>query len=285
MENAICVKGLTKTYKDFKLKDVSFCLPKGCIMGFIGQNGAGKSTTIKAILNLISCESGEIQLLGIDSKKNEKAIKEQIGVVFDESNFHDNLKARDISKIMATVYANWDNELFCRYLKNFKLPENKRMKEFSRGMKMKMSIAVALSHHPKLLILDEATSGLDPIVREEILDIFLEFIQDEEHSILVSSHITSDLDKIADYITFINDGEIIFSKSKLDLVDKMGIVKCGTNEFNQIKKNDIVRYRKGEYGYEVLIQDKKRFQLNHRGVVVDSVTVEQIMLFYARGEK
>ncbi|MEG0615918.1 MAG: ABC transporter ATP-binding protein, partial [Oscillospiraceae bacterium] len=178
----------------------------------------------------------------------------QVGVVFDESNFHDNLKIHDISKIMSMVYDNWDAELFGSYLKKFKLPSNKIMKEFSRGMKMKLSIAVALSHHPKLLILDEATSGLDPIVREEILDIFLEFIQDESHSILVSSHITSDLDKIADYITFIHNGEIVFSESKLDLIDKMGMVNCGFNQFNELNKNEIIRYRKSEFGYEILIQ-------------------------------
>ncbi|MFZ2537375.1 MAG: ABC transporter ATP-binding protein [Oscillospiraceae bacterium] len=285
MENAICVKGITKTYKEFKLDNVSFSLPSGSIMGFIGENGAGKSTTIKAILNLICCESGEVQLLGMNSIKDEKSIKEQVGVVFEESNFHDNLKVIDISKIMGMVYTNWDNELFYSYLKKFKLPEKKIVKEFSRGMKMKLNIAVALSHHPKILILDEATSGLDPIIREEILDIFLEFIQDEEHSILVSSHITSDLDKIADYITFIHEGKIVFSESKLDLVDKMGIVKCGSDEFNRLNKNDIVRYRKGEYGYEVLIQNKNKFMINHHNIVVDPVSVEQIMLFYVRGEK
>ncbi|MEG0692240.1 MAG: ABC transporter ATP-binding protein [Oscillospiraceae bacterium] len=285
MDNAIMVKGISKTYKDFKLKDISFTLPSGCIMGFIGENGAGKSTTLKAILNLISHESGEIQVLGMDSIKDEKEIKKQVGVVFDESNFHDNLKIHDISKIMSMVYDNWDAELFGSYLKKFKLPSNKIMKEFSRGMKMKLSIAVALSHHPKLLILDEATSGLDPIVREEILDIFLEFIQDESHSILVSSHITSDLDKIADYITFIHNGEIVFSESKLDLIDKMGMVNCGFNQFNELNKNEIICYRKSEFGYEILIQDKHRFRINHRDITVDSVTVEQIMLFYVRGEK
>lgn len=285
MENAITVRGMSKEYKDFALRDVSFSLPSGSIMGFIGENGAGKSTTLKAILNIIGYKSGEVKILGMDAVKDEKAIKEQIGVVFEESCFHDNLNAKDISKVMANVYSNWDNTLFVEYLKKFKLPDNKVVKEFSRGMKMKLCIAAALSHHPKLLILDEATSGLDPIVREEILDIFLEFIQDEEHSILVSSHITSDLDKIADYITFIHEGQIVFSESKLDLVDKMGLVRCGSTEFQGLNKKDILRYRKSEFGYDLLVQDKNRFQINHRDTVIDPVTVEQIMLFYVRGEK
>lgn len=285
MENAITVRGMSKEYKDFALRDVSFSLPSGSIMGFIGENGAGKSTTLKAILNIIGYKSGEVKILGMDAIKDEKAIKEQIGVVFEESCFHDNLNAKDISKVMANVYSNWDNTLFVEYLKKFKLPDNKVVKEFSRGMKMKLCIAAALSHHPKLLILDEATSGLDPIVREEILDIFLEFIQDEEHSILVSSHITSDLDKIADYITFIHEGQIVFSESKLDLVDKMGLVRCGSTEFQGLNKKDILRYRKSEFGYDLLVQDKNRFQINHRDTVIDPVTVEQIMLFYVRGEK
>lgn len=285
MENAITVRGMSKEYKDFALRDVSFSLPSGSIMGFIGENGAGKSTTLKAILNIIGYKSGEVKILGMDAVKDEKAIKEQIGVVFEESCFHDNLNAKDISKVMANVYSNWDNALFLEYLKKFKLPDNKVVKEFSRGMKMKLCIAAALSHHPKLLILDEATSGLDPIVREEILDIFLEFIQDEEHSILVSSHITSDLDKIADYITFIHEGQIVFSESKLDLVDKMGLVRCGSAEFQGLNKKDILRYRKSEFGYDLLVQDKNRFQINHRDTIIDPVTVEQIMLFYVRGEK
>lgn len=283
MENAISVKNLTKTYKDFKLDNVSFNLPSGSIMGFIGENGAGKSTTIKTILGLINAEGGEVSILGQALKNDNNSIKEQIGVVFEESNFHDNLNTFDISKIMTKIYKAWDNPLFLSYLKKFKLPEKKPVKEFSRGMKMKLCIAVALSHHPKLLILDEATSGLDPIVREEILDIFLEFIQDDEHSILVSSHITSDLDKIADYITFVHDGKIVFSESRLDLTDKMGIVKCGADKFNTLDSKDVIRYRKSEFGYEILIQNKSRFIINHRDLAVESASIEQIMLFYVRG--
>lgn len=251
------LKNVCKSYEGFKLNNVSFCLPKGSIMGFVGENGAGKTTTIKAILNLIKIDSGSIEVLGLNNIKHEKQIKEQIGVVFDESYFHDNLKPRDISKIMKDVFSNWDGKLFNYYINRFKLPENKIIKEFSKGMKMKLSIATALSHNPKLLILDEATSGLDPVMRNEILDVFLDFIQDEDHSILISSHITSDLEKIADYITFINQGKIVFSNSKDDIIYNYGVLKCGLNDFKKIDKTYMVAHRKSQFGYEVLVNKKK----------------------------
>lgn len=283
MSDILKVNGLSKSYPGFKLNKVSFSLPHGSIMGFIGENGAGKTTTLKAILNLISKDSGEIKLFGLDNIRDEKEIKELIGVVFDESCFHDTLSLKNISRIMGNIYRNWDDSLFDSYVKDFKLPKDKTVKQFSRGMKMKLCIAAALAHHPKLLILDEATSGLDPVVREEILDIFLDFIQDEEHSILLSSHITSDLDKIADYITFIHEGEIVFSKAKDDLVDSMGVLKCGLNDFEKLDPAQIVRYRKGQFCYEVLIDDKSGFSSKNRDCIVDPVSIEEIMLFYVRG--
>ena len=285
MDEAISVRGLNKTYKNFSLKNVSFSVPKGSIVGFIGENGAGKTTTLKAILNLISRESGEIQIFGRDNIKDEKYIKEQIGVVFDESNFHDTLNVKNISKFMAKIYKQWDSGLFFNYLDKFQLPKDKIVKEFSRGMKMKLCIAAALAHKPKLLILDEATGGLDPVAREEILDIFLDFIQDEEHSILLSSHVTSDLDKIADYITFIHDGQIVFSKSKDDLRENMGILKCGASDFNNLSKEEFINYRKNQFGYEVLISDKYDFIKKHPKLVVDNTSIEDVMLFYIRGDK
>lgn len=285
MDEAISVRGLNKTYKNFSLKNVSFSVPKGSIVGFIGENGAGKTTTLKAILNLISRESGEIQIFGRDNIKDEKYIKEQIGVVFDESNFHDTLNVKNISKFMAKIYKQWDSSLFFNYLDKFQIPKDKVVKEFSRGMKMKLCIAAAFSHKPKLLILDEATGGLDPVAREEILDIFLDFIQDEEHSILMSSHVTSDLDKIADYITFIHDGQIVFSKSKDDLRENMGILKCGASDFNNLSKEEFINYRKNQFGYEVLINDKYDFIKKHPKLVVDNTSIEDIMLFYIRGDK
>lgn len=285
MDEAINVRELNKTYKNFSLKNVSFSVPKGSIVGFIGENGAGKTTTLKAILNLISRESGEIKILDHDNIKDEKYIKEQIGVVFDESNFHDTLNAKNISKFMAKIYKQWDSNLFLNYLDKFQVPKDKIVKEFSRGMKMKLCIAAALAHKPKLLILDEATGGLDPVAREEILDIFLDFIQDEEHSILLSSHVTSDLDKIADYITFIHDGQVVFSKSKDDLRENMGILKCGTLDFNNLSKEEFINYRKNQFGYEVLINDKYDFIKKHPKLVVDNTSIEDIMLFYIRGDK
>ncbi|NJI81476.1 ABC transporter ATP-binding protein [Clostridioides difficile] len=285
MMDAITIKNLNKTYKDFSLQNVSFSVPKGSIMGFVGENGAGKTTTLKAILNLISYDSGNIEIFGLDNKKNEKEIKEQIGVVFEGSNFHENLNLDNVSKIMSKIYKNWNHALFKDYLKKLRVPENKLIKEFSKGNKMKLSIAVALSHNPKLLILDEATSSLDPIVREEILDIFLDFIQDEEHSIILSSHITSDLDKIADYITFIHKGKIVFSENKDELINNMGILKCKPTDFDNISKEDYSYYRKSQFGYEVLLNDKYRFIAKHPNFVVDNTSIEEIMLFYVRGDK
>ena len=202
----------------------------------------------------------------------------------DESNFHDNLKPTDISIIMNSIYDNWDKELFLKYLDRFKLPKDKNIKNYSKGMKMKLSISVALSHDPELLILDEPTGGLDPIVRSEILDIFLDFIQDEEKAILFSTHITSDLDKIADYITFIHNGNIIFSESKEELVDNYGIIKCGTNDFNRIDKKDIIGYRKNQFGYEVLVTNKEKNKFKYKDFIMDNANLEDIMLFYIRGE-
>ncbi|HJK61270.1 MAG TPA: ABC transporter ATP-binding protein [Methanocorpusculum sp.] len=285
MEYAINVTGLCKSYQDFALDNVSFAVPKGSIMGFIGENGAGKSTTIKAMLNLIHRDAGTVEILGMDLDGHEKEIKERIGVVFDECCFHDNLTPADISKILGNIYQNWDGKLYQKYLVQFGLDEKKKIKEFSRGMKMKLGIAAALAHRPDVLILDEATSGLDPIVREEILDIFLDFIQDENHAILISSHITSDLDKIADYLTFIHHGRIILSSGRDDLMDSMGIVKCGTEELEKIEQDQIIRYRKNQFGCEVLIRNKRSFAVGHPEMVIDPVTTEAIMLFYSRGEE
>jgi ABC-2 type transport system ATP-binding protein len=284
MSYAIEVNGLSKQYTNFNLDNVSFSVPKGSIMGFVGENGAGKTTTIKSILNLIHKDGGDIKIFGLDHVKEEQKIKEQIGVVFDESYFHDFLTIKDITKIMGRIYSNWSNETFESYVSRFKLPKDKIVKDFSRGMKMKLTIAVALSHEAKILILDEATSGLDPIIRDEILDIFLDFIQDEEHTILLSSHITSDLEKVADYITFIHDGKIIFSESKDDLIYQYGVVRCNKDDYDKLDKKHIVGVRKNKFGYEVMINNKREIERQHRDFVVDSTTIEEIILFKVRGE-
>lgn len=279
------IENLSKSYDDFTLKDVGFNLPKGSIMGLVGENGAGKTTIIKLILNLINRESGKIEIFGLDNIENEHKIKEKIGVVLDESYFHDNLNVKDINLIMSNIYNNWDKPVFLYYIKRFKLPMDKIVKDFSKGMKMKLSIAVALSHDPQFLILDEPTSGLDPIVRSEILDIFLEFIQDEEKSILFSTHITSDLDKIADFVTFIHEGEIIFSETKDDMINNFGIIKCGKEDFSRIDKEDIVGFRKSQFGYEVLINEKQQNKVKYENYIIDSVNLEDIMLLYIGREE
>ena len=279
MENVLIVRNLSKRYDEFQLKNVSFSLPKGCIMGLVGENGAGKSTTIKLILNLINRDGGSVSIFGKDNLTQEKTIKEDLGVVFDESSFPDNLNAKNISLVMKNVYKNWDEGLFYSYLKRFALPAQKKVKDYSRGMKMKLAIAAALSHHPKFLILDEATSGLDPMVREEILDIFLEFIQDEERSILLSSHIISDLEKIADYVTFIHRGEVLFSEAKDQLLEEYGILKCTHAEFDSLDKDLIVRYRKNQFGVEALVR-RNKLKGKH---LLDPAGIEDIMLFYSKG--
>ena len=284
MENILEAKNLCKKYNQFELKNVNLTLPKGMIMGLIGENGAGKTTTIKSILNLTN-STGEINIFGLNVKKYDKKIKQDIGVVLNENFFSEYLNPKDINKIVKNIYKNWDEKLYFKYLEDFKLPQNKISKEFSSGMKMKLKIAVALAHHPKLLILDEPTSGLDPVARSEILDIFQDFIQNGENSILVSSHITSDLEHIADYITFINDGEIVLSKTRDELLEEYGIVKCSKAEFEKINKKDYVKYKVNRYEYDVLVENKSEFKRKYDFNVIDKPTLEDIMLIYIKGEK
>lgn len=281
MSAAIKIINLSKSYKDFKIDNINLELPKGCIMGFIGENGAGKSTTIKLILDLIHRDSGSITVLGKDNKKDLTLVKENIGVVMDECFFPENVTAKDINIIMKNVYKTWDENIYNQYLKNFSLPESKIIKDYSRGMKMKLSIAVALSHDSKLLILDEATSGLDPIIRDEILDVFLEFIQNEDHSIFVSSHIISDLEKICDYITFIHKGKIIFTETTDNLLENYAVLKCSNDDFENIDKSIVKGYRKSSYGVEALVI-KSKIKGNY---IIDKASIEDIMLFYIKENK
>lgn len=285
MENVLEIKNLCKKYDGFELKDINLKLPKGMIMGLIGENGAGKSTTIKSILNIINIDNGEIKIFNLDNKKEEKKIKQNIGVVLDDSFLSEYLNPKHINKIMKNFYENWDEKLYFNYIEKFKLPKEKLSKDYSSGMKMKLKIATALSHHPRLLILDEPTSGLDPVARNEILDIFQEFIQDEENSILVSSHITSDLEHIADYITFINDGKIVLTKTRDELLEQYGIIKCSEEEFKKIDSRDFIKYKKNKYGYEILVENKLQFKKKYDIKIIDKPTIEDIMLIYIKGEK
>lgn len=285
MENILQVNNITKKYSDFVLDGVSFSIPKGVIMGLIGENGSGKSTTIKAILDLIKLDGGMISVWGNELSTNSKQIKEDIGVVFDGINFYETLTPIKVGKISRHAYKQWEENTYMKYLNRFKLPLDKEIKNFSKGMKMKLSIAVALSHRPKLLILDEATSGIDPVMREEILDILLEFVQDENHSILMSSHITTDLEKIADYITFIHKGKVVFCKSKDELRYKYGIIRCGAATFNAMDKSEILTYRKSDYQWNILVADKEKVRKKYKNVVIDDATIDEIFLLYAKGEQ
>lgn len=283
--NAIEVNNVSKKYKDFSLKSINFKVPSGSIMGFVGENGAGKTTTIKAILDLVHLDGGNINILGKDSRNLSKETKSLIGVVFDGSCLHDNMRATDINIIMKNIYPNWDEMAFFNYISRFDLPKKKYLKEYSRGMKMKMSIAIALSHHSKLLVLDEATSGLDPIVRDEILDIFLEFIQEEDHTIFLSTHIISDIEKIADYVTFIHKGNIVFSQSKDELIYQHGILHCRKEDLAVIDRSFIVGIRENSFGVEVMIRKKNAFMKQYRQLSVDRASLEEIMLFVNRGKE
>lgn len=281
-ENNIFVKDLIKTFPDFTLGPVSFQVPKGRIVGFIGENGAGKSTTINLILNELKKDGGEITIFG--ENYTLPSLKEDIGVVFDECSFHDVFTAENIEKILSGVYKSWDTNLYHQYLKRFQLPSAKPIGSFSKGMKMKLSIVCALAHKPKLLILDEATTGLDPVVRDEILDLFLEFIQDEEHSIFFSSHITSDIQKIADYVILIHQGKIIFEEQKDDLVYHYGILRCGKETFASLSPEEYIVHRTTNVSMECLVRDKEATKRRHKEMIVDNATLEDIMLFYIKGD-
>lgn len=285
MEATIKVKNLNKKYEGFELKNISFEIPEGSIVGLIGENGAGKTTTIKSILNIIRSE-GEIQVFGKDIKQNEKEIKSKLGVVLDDSFLSEYLTPKKINSIMKNFYNTWDKKLFENYIKIFKLPENKMIKDFSSGMKMKLKIATAISHKPQILILDEPTSGLDPIVRNEILDIFRQFIaEDETRSILISTHITTDLEHISDYIMFIKNGEITLNLPTSEILENYGIVKCDEKDFSKISKEDYDYYRKEKYQYEVLVKNKKMMKSKYGISTIDKASIEDIMLFYIKGEK
>jgi ABC-2 type transport system ATP-binding protein len=254
-------------------------------MGFIGQNGAGKTTTIKLLLNLIKKDSGNINMLGLDLDKNEYQIKSQISAVFDEIPFHEVLNANQISVILSDVFEQWDKQTYFNYLDRFALPRKKNIGSFSKGMKMKLQIAAALSHNARLLIMDEATTGLDPVVRNEILDIFMEYLQDENNSILLSSHITSDLEKIADMVTFIDKGKILLTGGKDETVENHAVIKCKKDDYKNIESADIVSARLTDFGAEVMIHDRAKCEKKYAGLTIDNTTLEEIMLFYVRREK
>ncbi len=277
------IKGLRKEFKDFDLKGIDLTLDKGYIMGFIGPNGAGKSTTIKLIMNLLKKDGGEIKIFGKDHVKEEQAVKNRIGFVLDENYFYEELTVDEMKWVLAPIYRTWDEKAFQKHIKEFQLPPKKKIKELSKGMKMKFSLAIALSHHADLLIMDEPTSGLDPLVRSELLDILSEVIQDENKAVFFSTHITSDLDKIADFVTMINQGEIVLSMAKDDLLNNYGLVKGGKELLDGTTRKNFVGIKENQFGFEGLtkdrIQAKKMFGDR---IIVEKPTLEDIMLYHTR---
>ena len=283
MKNTIEIKNLYKKYNDFELKNISFNIPQGCIVGIIGENGAGKTTTIKSILNIINTK-GKIKIFDKNIKEQEKEIKQDIGVVLDDSFLSEYITPKNINTIMKSFYKNWNSKKYFNYLKEFQLPTNKLIKNLSNGMKMKLKIITAISHSPKLLILDEPTNGLDPIIRNEILDLFRRYIsEDKSRSILISSHITTDLEYITDYVIFINKGKIIFKLPTNELLENYAIVKCSDKDFKLINKKDYISFIKNKYQYEVLINNKEEFSKKYNIKSIDKPTIENIMLLYIKG--
>lgn len=283
MEHVLELCSVTKNFGDFTLDHVTFSVSEGGICGFIGQNGAGKTTTIQLILDILNMDEGNIRVLGRDMTKDGVALKDEIGVVYDEMSFHEFLTPAQLETIMKNIYKHWDSVAYDHYLKHFGLPRKKPCGKFSRGMRMKLQIAVAMSHHAKLLIMDEPTSGLDPIVRNEILTIFQDFVTEEHHTILLSSHITGDLDRLADEVVFIDKGKIVLTGNKDEILERHGILKCKKEDIAQIAKEDIISIRSGAFSQEVMISDREGCSRKYPKFLIEQPSLEDIMLFYVNG--
>ena len=277
---AIEIKNLVKKFDGFTLGPIDLSIPKGTIVGYIGQNGAGKSTSIKLLLGLLKKDLGEIKILGYDNP-NRIELKDKIGVVFDDLLVPEEMTLVDLEKFCSRVYSKWDRDFFYQLKKKFNLSEKQVVKSYSRGMRMKLSMAVALSHNAEILILDEATSGLDPIVREEILDFLLDFMQDENHTILISSHILSDLEKVADYIAFINDGKVLFVEAKDELKENYGICTLSNKEVENLDEEAIIGRRIHSFGQELLVKRN----LVPDGIRLQKPSIEDIMIYFLKGDK
>lgn len=285
MENVLEVSKLRKEYKQFKLDDVSFSLKEGCITGFIGINGAGKTTTIKSILGLVLKDGGSIKLFGKEFDKNEKELKNRIGVVLDDGYFYENMTIREMKDAIAPAYSSWDEAAFKNYVSRFKLKSNQTIATLSKGMRMKYAIALALSHHADLLIMDEPTSGLDPLVRSELMNILLEFMKEEGKTVFFSTHITSDLDKVADELILINKGQMILSGEKDILLDTHGKVKGDESMLNEYTRKLFLSLNETAFGFEGIAKDKDIVRENMKGVIIERPSIEDIMLAYVGGDK
>lgn len=273
------VKNLTKTFEEFKLDDISLEISKGKIVGLIGENGAGKTTLIKCILDVMHADKGNVTLFG---KDYQGSLKDDVGVVFDNSFINETFNIKDINLIMKNIYSNWDSKMFFKYMKNYQIPLKKEIKRLSTGMKKKIEIAVALSHHPKLLILDEPTSGLDPVIRSEVLDMFQDFVNDKNNSILLSTHITSDLEHIADDVIFISHGKIIFNKPLKDIKEEYIMLELTHEEYEKFKKKIIIRAKKNRLDYQILIHKKDMIK-SYEKYIKNITTLDDIMLLYIKG--
>ncbi len=280
--NAIEIRSLCKHYKGFSLDDLNLDLPYGCVLGLVGENGAGKSTTIRLIMDALERDGGTVSVLGADNQSKEFLdLKEDIGVVLDETFVPEVINARQMGKIMAGTYKNWDQAVYDGWIRRFELPLDKKFKDYSRGMTMKLGIAAALSHHPRLLLLDEATGGLDPMVREELLEVFADFAAQDGHAVLLSSHIVSDLERICDYIAFLHKGRLVLCEEKDLLLDKYGILKCSKEQLANIPEEAVHGKRVGTYGVEALVER----EFMPRDAVVDRASLEDIILYMAKGEQ
>lgn len=279
--NAIEIRGLTKRYKDFTLDNLNLDLPCGCVLGLVGENGAGKSTTIRLIMDALERDGGTVSVLGVDNKSREfLALKEDVGVVLDETFIPDILSARQLGKIMAGTFKNWDQSAYDGWLRRLELPQDKKFKDYSRGMTMKLGIAAALSHRARLLLLDEATGGLDPMVREELLEVFADFAAQDGHAVLLSSHIVSDLERICDYIAFLHRGKLVLCEEKDVLLDRYGVLKCTKEQLQRIPAEAVHGRRVGTYGAEALVER----ELMPRDLVVDRASLEDIILYLSKEE-
>ncbi len=279
--NALEVSGLSKSFGDFQLEDLSFALPQGCIMGLVGENGAGKSTTIKLILGMLRKDGGSVEILGHENGDQLTVLKEEIGVVMDEVGIPECMNARQVGKAMKNIFRRWDEDAYEGYLRRLSVPADKAFKDFSRGTRMKLGIAVALSHHPKLLLLDEATSGLDPVVRDEVVEMLADFTRDEEHSILLSSHIVSDLEKICDYIAFLHRGQLMLCEEKDKLLEEYGILRCTAAELAEIDPDAVRHRRESPYGVEAIV----RRDAVPEGLPVGAVSIEELFIYMVKGER
>lgn len=281
MQNNVAIRGLTKRFKDFLLDGVTFSVPAGCVVGFVGENGAGKSTTIKSILGLVRPDGGAIEVFGKPAASLSKGDKNKIGAVLGESCLPENLNLKEVSSVMRSIFEEWNEERFFSFAKKFALPEDKKLRSFSRGMQQKAALAVALSHGAELLLLDEPTSGLDPVARDEILDLLYDFMQDERRSVLISSHIVSDLEKLCDYIVFIHGGRIVFAEEKDALEEKYAVFRGSSQALGALGEEAVVAYMRGDYGMTALVlRDKVP-----AGTPLDRAGIEEIMLYYVRGER